>query len=129
MFMDLEEYTNPEDLIKQANVLLDEGRWSDARQFLSRALEMNDKNADVYALLGWAIYKDDPTGRNMQEAEQTIKKGIKLDPKRYLHYLYLGKIYAAAKQRDFAELHFVKALELNVECTEAKEEIKRMYHR
>jgi len=129
LFMDLEEYSNPEDLLKQANILLDESRWSEARQFLDKALQLNDKNADAYALLGWAMFKEDPTGQGAKDAEQTIKQGIKLDPKRYLHYLYLGKIYAASNQRDFAELHFVKALELNVECSEAKEEIKRMYHR
>ncbi len=129
MFVDLDEYSNPEDLIKQANVLLDEGRWSEARQFLDKALTLDEKNADVYALLGWAIFKEDVSGGSMKDAEQMIKKGIKIDPKRYLHYLYLGKIYAATNQREFAELHFVKALELNVECTEAKEEIKRIYHR
>jgi len=128
-FMDIEDYSNPEDLIKQANYLLEEGRWGQARQFLQKALEIDENNADAYALLGWAIFNEGVMDNSAQEAEQTIKQGMKINPNRYLHYLYLGKIYAATEQMEFAELHFVKALELNVECSEAKEEIKRIYNR
>ncbi|HPQ72113.1 MAG TPA: DUF4388 domain-containing protein [bacterium] len=127
-FMDIEDYTNPEDLIKQAVFLIEEERWGDAVRFMQKAIELDENNPDSYALLGWCQFNDQG-GINIAEAEATIKKGLRLDSTRYMPYLYLGKLYAASNQYEFAELHFVKALELNVECSEAKEEIKRIYSR
>jgi Domain of unknown function (DUF4388) len=129
MLMDIEDYSNPEDLVKQAGYLLDDSNWSEARRFLDKAVELDENNADAYALLGWAMYNSGGSSVAAIEAEKTIKRGLKLNPSRYLHFLYLGKIYAATEQFEFAELHFVKALELNVECSEAKEEIKRIHSR
>lgn len=129
LLMDAEDYSNPEDLVKQAGYLLDDGNWDQAKRFLNKAIELDNKNADAYALLGWAMFNAEPDPTAVAAAEKTIKKGLEIDPKRYLHFLYLGKIYAASKQYEFAELHFVKALELNVECSEAKEEIKRIHTR
>lgn len=129
LLMDVDDYSNPEDLLKQASFLLDDGKWSEARRFLERAVSLDDQNADAYALLGWAIFNQEGGSGGGREAEKTIKKGMRINPNRYLHFLYLGKIYAAIEQFEFAELHFVKALELNVECSEAKEEIKRIHNR
>lgn len=129
LLMDVDDYSNPEDLIKQASFLLDDGKWMEARRFLERAISLDDKNADAYALLGWAMFNGSGGSGGGREAEMTIKKGMRINPNRYLHFLYLGKIYAAIEQFEFAELHFVKALELNVECSEAKEEIKRIHNR
>jgi hypothetical protein len=129
LLMDIEDYSNPEDLVKQAGFLLDDGKWLDARRFLKKAIELDENYADAYALLGWAVFNDPSDMDNKLEGERLIKKGLRLNPGRYLHFLYLGKVYSALGQYEFAELHFVKALELNIECSEAKEEIKRIHHR
>lgn len=129
LFMDVDDYSNPEDLIKQAGYLLDDGNWTEARRFLTKALDLDENNADAYALLGWAIFNDEADNNRVNQSEQIIRKGMRINPGRYLHFLYLGKIYAAMKQYEFAELHFVKALELNHECSEAKDEIKRIHQR
>lgn len=128
-FVDIEDYTNAEELIKQADYLIDENRWAEAKQFLNKSTSLNESKAEAFALLGWVIFNENPTEEGVKEAEEVIRKGISIDAKVYLHYLYLGKIYSAMEQIEFAELHFVKALELNVECSEAKEEIKRLYNR
>jgi tetratricopeptide (TPR) repeat protein len=129
LMMDVDDYTNADDLIKQAGYLLDDGNWSAARRFLTKAVELDENNADAYALLGWAVFNDSANAVGRAEGERTVKKGMKLAPGRFLHFLYLGKIYAAQEQFEFAELHFIKALELNVECSEAREEIKRIRNR
>jgi len=128
-FADIDDFSNAEDLIKQAHYLIDEGQWDKARQFLEKALELEPSSSDAFTLLGWTIFNGGDQPNRVTEAEGTIKKGLKLNPKAYLPFLYLGKIYAELNQYDFAELHFVKALELNVECSEAKEEIKRIRNR
>ncbi|MDP8223487.1 MAG: DUF4388 domain-containing protein [Candidatus Lernaella stagnicola] len=130
LLMDVDDFSNPEDLVKQAGYLLDDSNWEEARRFLQKAIEIDENNCDAYALLGWAMFNANPhDSDNVREAEGAIKNGMKINPNRYLHFLYLGKIYAATEQFEFAELHFVKALELNVECSEAKEEIKRIHNR
>jgi tetratricopeptide (TPR) repeat protein len=122
---DLQEYKSAADLLKQASYFINENRYEDAERYLNRAIELDANYAEAYPPLGWCIYNRS-NGGEVRDAEQTIKKGIKLNPQMFQAFLYLGKIYKAEKQPEFAELHFVKAIELNVDCTEAKEEIKRI---
>jgi len=119
-----------EEALRQGQYFLDHGRFEEAREMLRRAVESNPDDTGIHPFLGWAIYN---AGRGIpqafHEAEEIIKKAIDADPNNYLAYLYLGKIYKLENQLDFAELHFVRAMQLNIDCTEAKEEMKALYRR
>ncbi|MCZ7584849.1 MAG: hypothetical protein M5R36_16795 [Deltaproteobacteria bacterium] len=126
--LDLDQYSTPEDLLKQSVYLMDENRFEEAEKYLEKALDLDANFSEAIPYLGWCVYNRSG-GSEAQRAEQIIKDGIQKSPKMYQSFLYLGKIYRAEKQPDFAELHFVKALELNVDCMEAKEEIKKIHQR
>ncbi|MBZ0271558.1 DUF4388 domain-containing protein [bacterium] len=122
---DLGAYSTPEELMKQATYLTEESRWDEAERFLRRAIEVDPNWSPAYPHLGWAVYNRSG-GVEVAESEAIVKEGLRRDPKNFEAFLILGKIYKAENQVDFAELHFVKAIELNVDCVEAKEEIKKI---
>lgn len=127
--VNLDDYTNPDEMFEQGMVLLEENRWNEAEAFLTKAGEMLPDKSEIQAYKGWSIYNNSEKylDNNFQAAEQTIKESMKSQKITYLHFLYLGKIYAEEREHEFAELHFVKALEMNVDCTEAREQIKRLH--
>lgn len=121
----LDGYHSAEELVRQAVYFLDEGRFDQAERFLNRAVELEPDYAEAYPYLGWCIYNTS-AGTEVTRAETMIKNGMRKKPQMYQSFLYLGKIYRRENQPDFAELHFVKAIELNIDCAEAKEEIKKI---
>ncbi|MCC6158626.1 MAG: DUF4388 domain-containing protein [Deltaproteobacteria bacterium] len=122
---DLSSYTSADDLVKQAVYFIEEGRFDEAERYLNRAVEVEQDYAEAYPYLGWCIYNNS-SGTDFVRAESIVKKGMAKKPGMYQAFLFLGKMYMRENQRDFAELHFVKALELNIDCAEAKEEIKNI---
>ncbi|MCB1152893.1 MAG: DUF4388 domain-containing protein [Deltaproteobacteria bacterium] len=124
--IDLSAYDNAEDLTKQGQYLMEEGRFNDAEKFFEKALEMDPDSAEASVHLGWTKYNRS-AGMEVQDSERLIRDGLKRNPAMFQAFLYLGKIYMAENQMEFAELHFVKALELNVDCAEAREQIKKIH--
>ncbi|MCL4236146.1 MAG: hypothetical protein KJ042_16695, partial [Deltaproteobacteria bacterium] len=94
-------------------------------RYLNRAVEVDPDFAEAYPYLGWCVYNNS-SGTDFVRAESIVKKGMAKKPGMFQAFLFLGKMYMREDQRDFAELHFVKALELNIDCAEAKEEIKKI---
>lgn len=126
--MDPDDFTNPTELKKQGIMLLEEQHFNQAKRFLSRAVEMAPQDTDLAAYLGWAIFHaSDTAGDRFIAAEEAIKEGMGPGKSSHLHFLYLGKIYVEEDQLEFAELHFVKALEISVDCIEAREQIKKIH--
>ncbi len=56
-----------------------------------------------------AIYGDLPTTTN-EEAERCLKKAIDINPKRLMHYIELGRIYAQMGRREEAQQFIRKGL-------------------
>ena len=126
--VDLDDLSDPSEVRKQGMMLLEEGRFNDAARFLERALEMTPQDWELHAYLGWAFYNSTmPDPEKVMHAEDIIKRGMGEGRSSYHHFLFLGKIYIEEDQMEFAELHFIKALELNVDCVEAREQIKRIH--
>ena len=126
--VDVNDYTDPEEVRKQGLLLLEEERWDDAEAFLQRAIDMLPDDWELYAHLGWAMYNSSTFYDNkLEAAETTIKQGMGTGKSLYLHFLFLGKIYLENGHYEFAELHFIKALEMNVDCLEAREQIKQIH--
>ena len=123
-----EDFDSPHDIKDHAIMLMQDGHFDDAARFLKTAhMELPD-DSDILAYLGWAIYNSKTVdGDQYAMAEQTIKQGMGANRTNYLHFLYLGRIYFEERQYEFAELHFVKALELNLDCDEARDFIKKIH--
>jgi tetratricopeptide (TPR) repeat protein len=127
-FADLNDYSDPEEIKKQGIILLEEEHFENAAQFLQRALEMLPEDFDLYAYLGWAMYNSGgKTNESYSAAEDMVKQGMGPGKSKFQHFLYLGRLYSEQGQYEFAELHFIKALEINVDCAEAREQIKKIH--
>jgi len=104
----------------------EEERWEDAEAAFSELVFREYDEADAMALGGWARYHlpgKDPfaTGASL------IQKAIEKDPKMDLPFLLMGRIYMEENDKGMAELYFVKAIEVNLDCIEAKELLKEIY--
>jgi tetratricopeptide (TPR) repeat protein len=119
---------DPDEAVQRAEFFLDKLDYADALPLLRFAHAKKPGDPGIAPLLGWAIFHAGEGSREaFREAETLLREVTKTDPKNWRAFLALGRIYKATKQRDFAELHLVRALELNKDCAEAKEEIKNLY--
>lgn len=75
------------------------GRWN-------RVLAEVNK---VKRALAGVLYGDLPQG-SLAEAEKAMKKAMELNPKRLMHYIELGRIYADMGRTDDARLYINKGL-------------------
>lgn len=107
---------------------LENGDFAKAEVAFRKALSLGT-NPEYNAYIGWCLYKKDPSQAPLvrNEAINLIKKTLSANPRFAKSYYFLGIIYKEDNQIDFAEMHFVKALELDKNCTEAKEELVKLY--
>ena len=117
-----------DDALQRAEFFLTRLDYAEAVPLLRQAREQKPRDPEIAPLLAWAIYNAGQGSREaFLEAEKLLRQVNRADPSNWRAFLYLGRIYKANDQRDFAELHLVRALELNRDCVEAKEEIKNLY--
>jgi CheY-like chemotaxis protein len=114
-----------EQLRRQAEALLVQESWREARQLLGAASKLRPEAADLRALLGWATYRSDPENASMvRSGMRELRRAVDLDPKEYRAYLFLGRIYASMGKTILAEKQFEKALQCNPDGTEALAELR-----
>jgi Domain of unknown function (DUF4388) len=112
--------------VQAAERLIDKGNFAEAKTPLDAAIAADPECAEAYVYQGWCVFNLMGTP-GADEAEKLIKTGMNFNQKLYQAYLFLGKINAAQNQMDFAELYFIKSLELNVNCNEARDEIRKIH--
>lgn len=116
------------EIIKQALFSIEQYSFRQALELLDRISEEEKDDSEVVAIRGWALFNDQGESPDaFREAEAMLRNVIKADPKNWRAFLFLGKMYKSKKELDFAELHLVRALEINNECVEAKELIRSLY--
>jgi Domain of unknown function (DUF4388) len=104
----------------------DQKKWKDADKAFAELQMREQVTADILAMGGWARYHlsgDDPFARGAM----LIQKGIDMDPKLDIPYLYMGRLYMEEGDNAMAELYFIHALEVNKDCLEAKDFMKKLY--
>ncbi|MCB1154699.1 MAG: hypothetical protein H6684_05870 [Deltaproteobacteria bacterium] len=109
--------------LKQA---IDESRWDDANNAYNELENRGAESTEALCYGGWARYHapvDDPFGAGAS----LVQKALMADNASDLPPLLLGKIYMAESDYGMAELYFVRAIEVNPDCFEAKELIKKLY--
>ncbi len=112
--------------VQAAERLIDKGNFAEAKTQLEAAIAADPECAEAYVYQGWCVFNL-MGASSAGEAEKLIKTGMNFNQKLYQAYLFLGKINAAQNQVDFAELYFIKSLELNVNCDEARDEIRKIH--
>jgi len=118
----------PDNLYQIGLALMKQEEWERAFRAISYAVHNGLSSPEVNINWGWAFYMsqtNDPDRFN--KAAKMVQAGISLDPKYATGYVVLGRIYLAEGDRSMAELYFVKALELDAACVEAKESIRELY--
>ncbi|HEY2799239.1 MAG TPA: tetratricopeptide repeat protein [Chthoniobacterales bacterium] len=95
---------------------------------VDRALELDPRNDTAWYILGrWnrvlanvnvvkrvlakAIYGDLPVTTN-EEAERCLQKAIAINPNRLIHYIELGRVYAAMGRKEDARKYILKGLSM-----------------
>ncbi|MDP8255899.1 MAG: DUF4388 domain-containing protein [Candidatus Alcyoniella australis] len=125
---DMEE-KSAEELLHIGQDLIGESNFDQAQLALQKAIELDGELAEAYSFLGWVQFNLDDSQAGLSQAEQTIKQGIKIKAGQWQAYLNLGKIYRDVGENEFAELHFVKCLEHNLDCQEARDEIRKIHNK
>lgn len=115
-----------ESIITALKSFCDEGRWEEAESAWGELNLRGYDGADAAAYAGWARYHspgEDPFAAGAGLIQKAIQKAPKMD----LPYVLMGRIYLEENDSGMAELYFVKAVEVNSDCFEAKEFIRKIY--
>ena len=118
---------SPQDIFKMGLTYEDQGAFAVAAKAYKEALDRGYNSAEVKSHLGWVTYCSDPHNDGFDKGATILQDVIKSDPHSHFPYLYLGKIYEEENDQNMAELYYIKALEMNRDCEEAKNNIKRLY--
>ncbi|MFO8056047.1 MAG: DUF4388 domain-containing protein [bacterium] len=113
--------------VSLAQKMHERGKWymkhncpGHAREFFSRTLDLNAKEAEYYTDLGWAIFRAREGGR---EAKDYLYSALKIDQGLTKAYYYLGVIAKQESDYEQAEEMFNKALELDPEEPSVQREL------
>ncbi len=120
---------DPPDQINQLGIsLLEQGLWAKAREMFELAVSRGFPDPSAKARLGYALYHEiSHESDRFAQAAAWIQKAITQNPKDATGYLYMGQLYQAEGDLSMAELYYVRAVEVDRECVEAKELIRQLH--
>lgn len=120
---------SPQDIYKLGLSYEENGAYAVAVKAFNESIDRGYISPEVKSHLGWATYCANAQTGGFDAGAQILQETIKTDPKSHYPYLFLGKIYESENDLNMAELYFVKALELNRDCEDAKNSIKALYEK
>ncbi len=101
--------SKPESPFADAQALLHQGRFEEAKDKILEELKQNPSSAEGYILLGLACTQT----KNYDEAFDAFRHARKLNPKSVKIHNNLGNLYVAQEKLDLAAAEFRQALRLN----------------
>ena len=134
----IEEYEeilkiNPDDFeaqFKIATALMEERKWADAAESLSKLVRKYPKNIEVLNMLGWAYLN----GGHLERAFQAWQRALTLDPKNYSTReniikarMSVGKAFRNKGMHTQALVHFKALLKFTPRSPEVLMEIGQTY--
>lgn len=96
-------------LLKKAKTLIDKKKNTDAQAVYEKIIQINPKNAEAYAGLGWTYY----TQGKLDLAEEQASKSLQLNDKIPMAHNVMGAIYFAKGRVEEAKNELRTALKLN----------------
>ena len=98
-------------------------RLDSAIEFIQKNIELNNQDADLYALLGYAYLKK----KEPLQSINVLKKAIKLSNNNSIFYINIAKAYIANKEFKQAIISAKKALKINTNSEQAKQALISAY--
>jgi len=118
----IKEPKNPETLFKMGYVLAEQKRYDEALEYYKEALDLDPDNLYLHQAMASAY-------RSMDEfasARNHLNKSLGIDESNPVTYYNYGNLLVDMKHFDEAKDMYKKALELNPELEEAKEELAKL---
>jgi len=104
-----------------------ENNWAKAVEKYRRAVAAKPHRWDLRTRLGWALMNSSPDNQAVEvEAEDELKKAVRLNPGAYQPHLYLGYLLENRKDLDGARKEYLKALHIDPRAGEADTALRRL---
>lgn len=114
-------------LFQQGEDAMNHKDFSEAIEKFAAALELNPIEAEYFAYLGWATFRENPeVEEKVNQARDLMEKAISINPSLDIAYTFLGLLEVYEGQRERARQHFEKALQYNPENMRAQSELKKL---
>jgi tetratricopeptide (TPR) repeat protein len=94
---------------QQGSDYIKQGKYDEAIESLTKAIELNHKGDMAYNTRGWAYYKKS----QYDLAISDYTKSLEINPEIELYYNNRGLAYLDSGQNDFAVSDFTRAIEIN----------------
>lgn len=98
-----------DDALKQAQQLIEAGRYGSARDACSRAIELDSKNSEAYQMRGWIEFCLGRPNNGLINLDQAIK----LNPNRYENYTTRGLLLRELSKYDESRRDLDKAIKID----------------
>jgi len=114
-------------LFQQGEDLLHDEQYERAAELFSKALELNPKEAEYFAYLGWATFRQNPHDpQHLAQGRDLLEKAVSINPGLDQGYTFLGMLEHRVGRKDRAREYFQKALQYNPENENAEQELKKL---
>lgn len=113
---------NEDILFKIAYILQKSGDNEEAKNYYKQALEVDDKNEFVHNSLA-SIYRQNG---EFTSARMHLTASLDIDDQNPITYYNYGNLLVDMQKNDEALLMYTKAVEINPEFNEAKEELEKL---
>lgn len=117
-----QQKNNPDILFKIGYALMQQDRYDEALDYLKEALELDKTSTAIYQALATTYRK---LG-DFEMAKNSLNSSIAIDGSNPITYYNYGNLLVDAGEVDEAKKMYEKALELDPEFKEAKEELEKL---
>lgn len=109
-------------LFKMGYVLTEQERYDEALQRYKDALELNEDNSALHQAIA-SLYRK---MAQFEKAKEHLEISLKIDSKNPITYYNYGNLLVDMQENESAKEMYVKALELDEDFIQAKEELEKL---
>ena len=112
-----DEETGVKNIVSKINKCIEEKKTFDARKLISKYLEQNEEDAEIYIMLG----KCDKIDKEYEASINNFMKALELDKRSYIAYYELGTILEMQGKIDTATIMLANANKIKPDFYDAAE--------
>ena len=114
-------------LFQQGEDALHAENFTEAQKLFGEALELSPNEAEYFAYLGWAIFRENPQDAEaLRRGRDLLERAISINPGLDNAYAFLGLLELHHGHKNRAREHFEKAVQYNPENERAQTELKKL---
>jgi len=118
----IKEPNNPETLFKMGYTLSEQARYDEALEYYKEALALDTENSYIHQAMASAYRKIE----EFASARNHLNRSLDIDDKNPITYYNYGNLLVNMKHLEEAKEMYKKALELDANFNEAKEELAKL---